>query len=186
MFPALLDTNALFSATLSDTLLRCAEEELFRPLWSQDILDELQRILIREAGLTADKTQRRINRMQAAFPTAQVQGYESLIQAMSCDAKDRHVLAAAVKASAQVIVTFNVRDFPPSSVAAFGIGVVTPDSFLMDQLDLYPDRLRRAIDKQLKASRQPRLTKDELLSRLQRAGVPGFAQVLRAERFESM
>jgi len=181
-FPALLDTNALFSATLSDTLLRCAEEELFNPLWSRDILQELQRVLIRKAGLPAAKAQRRIDRMQAAFPTAQVKGYESLIQAMVCDAKDRHVLAAAVKAGAQVIVTFNLRDFPPSSVAAFGLDVVTPDSFLQDQLDLHPDRVHRAVGKQLEAYQHPRLTRDELLNRLERAGVSVFAETLGAER----
>lgn len=178
-FPVLLDTNALFSATLNDTLLRCAEEGLFQPFWSRDILEELHRALVREAELSTTKAQRRIDRMQVSFPTAEVTGYESLIPAMRCDTKDQHVLAAAVKAGAQVIVTFNVRHFPQASVADFGIGVVTPDSFLQDQLDLYPPRVQQALAAQIEAARRTPLTREELLRRLERAGLPGFAAAVR-------
>lgn len=44
--------------------------------------------------------------------------YEPLVDSMSNDPKDRHVLAAAVRANAQVIATFNVRDFPVTAVEA--------------------------------------------------------------------
>jgi predicted nucleic acid-binding protein len=74
-FPALLDTNVLFSATLNDTLLRLAEEGAFHPLWSADILVELSRALVREADLSASAAERRVAHMRAAFPTAEVMAY---------------------------------------------------------------------------------------------------------------
>lgn len=110
-FRAFLDTCVLYPAYLCDTLLRLAEAGAYRPLWSADVLTELRRNLI-EKGIAADKVDYRIGQMRETFPGAVVAGYESLIEAMTNDPKDRHVLAAAVRASAEVIVTFNTGDFP--------------------------------------------------------------------------
>jgi predicted nucleic acid-binding protein len=68
--------------------------------------------------------------MQSAFPDAEVTGYDGLIDQMTCDPKDRHVLAAAVRSNAEVIVTFNLQDFPLESVAHYDIDVVHPAEFL--------------------------------------------------------
>lgn len=142
-FPALLDTNVLFSATLTDTLLRLAEQDAFRPLWSLGILRELQGVLVRETDVTQAKAERRIRLMQASFPMAEVSGYESLIDSMTCQDRDRHVLAAAVHAGAQVLVSSNLRDFPEPSTTPYDVNVVSPDAFLLDQLDLYPAKVGR-------------------------------------------
>lgn len=117
-FPAFLDTCALHGGYLCDTLLRLAEAEVFRPLWSADVLAELDRNL-RERGLPVATVENRIAEMRRAFPDAEVTGYQPLIATMTCDEKDRHVLAAAVRARAEVLVTFNVRDFPPESTNAY-------------------------------------------------------------------
>lgn len=182
-FPALLDTNVLFSATLNDTLLRLAEEEVFRPLWSFSILEELREVLVSEAGLTRSRADRRIDHMRAAFPMAEVTDYESIVGSMTCDAKDRHVLAAAVRGGAQVLVTFNLRDFPASATAPHDIAVVSPDSFLLDQVDLFPAQVGRALVAQMTEASRPPLTMGELLGRLSRAGVPGFAEEARRHEF---
>jgi hypothetical protein len=50
------------------------------------------------------------------------------------------VLAAAVRANVEVLVTFNLRDFPAPALEPFDIIAVHPDEFLLDQLDLYPAR----------------------------------------------
>jgi predicted nucleic acid-binding protein len=96
-FPAFLDTCVLYPAYLCDTLLRLAEVSAYRPLWSTQVLDELRRNLV-ERGLPPDRVDRRITQMTRSFPDAMVTGYESLIDGMSNDPKDRHVLAAAVRA----------------------------------------------------------------------------------------
>lgn len=147
------------------------------------MLTELQRALEREVGLTPVRAARRIGHMQTAFPTSEVSGYESLVDAMTCDAKDRHVLAAAVAGGSEVLVTFNVGDFPRSSVEAHGISVVTPDSFLLDQLDLHPARVGRALVRQVAEATRPPLMIGQLLGRLARAGVPAFAEEARRHEF---
>lgn len=182
-FPALLDTNVLFSATLTDTLLRLAEAEAFRPLWSADILEELQAVLVRDAGLSPDRAARRIAYMRSSFPLAEVTVYQSMIESMVCDRKDRHVLAAAVRGGAQVLVTFNLGDFPAHAVTPYDITVVSPDSFLLDQLDLYPATVGRVLVSQMTEAKRPPLTMAELLGRLGRAGVPAFAEEARRHEF---
>jgi predicted nucleic acid-binding protein len=182
-FPALLDTNVLFSATLNDTLLRLAEEGAFRPLWSDEILTELSRVLVREAELPTSAAERRVAHMRAAFPMAEVTDYQALIDVMACHPKDRHVLAAAIRGGAQVLVTFDLDDFPEESVQPHDITVVSPDAFLLDQLDLYPAKVGRALVGQISEAKRPPLSMGELLGRLGRAGVPAFAEEARRHEF---
>ncbi len=136
-FPVLLDTCAIFGAALNDLLLTLAERGTYRPLWSADVLAELRRNLTRH-GIDPEPVDRRIDAMQDAFPDAEVTGYADLVPQMTCDDKDRHVLAAAVRGGAALIVTFNLVDFPHTALSPYSITAVHPDDFLLDQLDLFP------------------------------------------------
>lgn len=177
-FPALLDTCVLYPAYLCDTLLRLAEAEAYRPLWSADIMRELQRNLI-EAGVREERVNRRISEMVRSFPDAMVTGYESLIDGMTNDLKDRHVLAAAVRANAEVIVTFNLTDFPESAAKLYDIVAVHPDEFLLDQLDLYPGQTIQVLEQQAASYRREPTTVGQLLPLLDRTGLPKFAAEVR-------
>jgi predicted nucleic acid-binding protein len=177
-FPAFLDTCVLYPAYLCDTLLRLAEAETYRPLWSADVLTELRRNLIDE-GIDADKVDYRIGEMRRSFPDASVTGYESLIEAMTTHPKDRHVLAAAVRANAEVVVTFNTSDFPDSALKPYDITAVHPDDFLLDQLDLYPGLTIEVLHQQVTAYRYEPTTLPGLLVRLEQSGLPRFAAELR-------
>jgi len=97
---------------------------------------------------------------------------------MTCDSKDRHVLAAAVRAKAEVLVTFNVRDFPPESVASHDLEIVHPDNFLLDQLDLYPGPTLAVFAHLVNTYNSPKLSPDGLLLALART-VPDFSTALR-------
>lgn len=173
-FPAFLDTCAIYGAYLADTLLRLADADTYRPLWSAGVLEELRSALTRN-GLAVSAVDYRIGQMQAAFPDAEVAGYEPLIQAMTCDEKDRHVLAAAVRANAEVVVTFNTTDFPMSATEPFDIAVIHPDEFLLDQLDLHPETTRQALNEQVGSHQRPPHSLADLLERLSASGVPRFA-----------
>jgi len=178
-FPALFDTNVLFGFHLNDVILGMAERGLFRPLWSDMILDELSRNL-QAYGLPAASATKRISAMQGAFPDATVTGYEDLIKQMTNDPKDRHVLAAGIRANCEVLVTFNLSDFPANSVDAYDIEIVHPDKFLLDQLDLYPGPAVGVLRQLIEDYSSPVLEMEDLLVRLADAGVPGFASAVRA------
>lgn len=113
--------------------------------------------------------------MNKHFPDAEVTGYENLIATMTNDPKDRHVLAAAVRGQAGLLVTANIKDFPTDAVAPYDVDVAHQDAFLLDQLDLQPDNVRAAVRRQAsRYRREPKNTEDLLIS-LGKAGCPEFA-----------
>jgi len=177
MFRVLLDTCVLFKPLLCDTLLCIAEEGLFQPLWSDDILDELRQNLLRY-GVAKSGVDHRIEQMGEHFPGALITGHRSLIGAMTNHPKDRHVVAAAVRGCAELIVTENIRDFPAESLAPYDIEVTDQDTFLLDQLDLDGSAVRRALGRQVSRYRRVPRTVDELLGALAGAGsgCPNFAR----------
>jgi predicted nucleic acid-binding protein len=177
-FPAFFDTNALFGFHLNDVFLALAERSAFRPLWSADVLEELRRNL-KAYGIDSGRVERRIAAMIHSFPDATVTGYEHLVATMTCDPKDRHVLAAAVRANAEVLVTFNLKDFPAASVADYDIEIVHPDDFLLDQLDLFPGLTAGTIRQLVTDYSRPEISMNDLLVRLADAGVPRFATEVR-------
>ncbi|MER6663618.1 PIN domain-containing protein [Amycolatopsis japonica] len=104
-----------------------------------------------------------------------VTGYEPLIPTMTNHPKDRHVLAAAVRANAAVIVTANLKDFPASALEPHQLEAVHPDDFLLDQLDLYPAATLRCLREQVNALERPPETLSEFLERFERT-VPAFSK----------
>lgn len=173
-FPAFLDTCTIFGAAITDFVLDLAERGTFRPLWSERVLIELERSLVRR-GIEPAAVAYRITAMREAFPDAKVTGYEDLISQMTCDDDDRHVLAAAVRANAEVIVTFNLRHFPQTSLDPYQITTVHPDDFLLDQLDLYPQATLQSLEDTSGRYENPAMTVETFLGLLAKAGTPRFA-----------
>ncbi|MES2170635.1 MAG: PIN domain-containing protein [Actinomycetota bacterium] len=75
-FPAFFDTNVLYGATLNDLLLWLADAGAFRPLWSADVLEELERNLVAN-GFDKTAIEHRIATMVEYFPDAMIDGYAS-------------------------------------------------------------------------------------------------------------
>lgn len=149
-YTVLLDACVLVPISLTDLLLRLAEDPaLYSPRWSNHILAEIERNLQRTPfRLPPEKAQYRIACMQSAFPEAMVSGYEPFIENMTNDAKDRHVLAAAVRAKADAILTSNSKDFPLKCLEPFGIERLTPDQFLIQQWHVDSSLVARKIREQ--------------------------------------
>ena len=178
-FPVVLDTCVLYPIVLTDTLLRVVEQQVFRPYWSPDVMTELQRNLGAVPQVGEDSARRRVDAMNRAFPDATVTGYEALIDGMECDPKDRHVLAAAVHSECQVVVTYNLKDFPPEAMSKHQLEAVHPDVFLLDQLDLYPEAVYAALRNQSTESARPKLTALQLMASFEKLELKGFAAELR-------
>jgi predicted nucleic acid-binding protein len=126
---AVLDTNVLFPPTLRDTLPYAADAGIFEPFWSAETLSQLQRNLALKAGMSEVSANRRTHHMTLAFPSATVNAVLDGVPRLP-DARDRHVLAAALKVNATVIVSSNVKDFPEAALTPVGISLYTPDQFL--------------------------------------------------------
>ena len=135
MFAALLDTSVLWPSLQRDFLLSLAVEGLYRPLWSTAILDELryheaQKLIGRghDPALAAQRAQRLVDRMSTAFNDAVVVNWESLDGTFGLpDVDDEHVVAAALVGGADVIVTSNLKDFPPQQIPK-PLTVISPTS----------------------------------------------------------
>lgn len=131
LFTALLDANVLYNAAVRDTLLRAAEAGMYRPYWSQRILDEAVRSANRSGVMTDAQADRFVRALREAFESAWIEGYQSLEPAMTNNPKDRHVLAAAITAEAEILITFNLRHFPADACRPYGIEVLSPDQVLL-------------------------------------------------------
>lgn len=104
--------------------------------------------------------------MATHFPEAMITGFEPLVAAMTTAPSDRHVLAAAVRGQAEVIVTENLRDFHASSTDPYDVSVMHQDEFLLDLHDLDASAVRRALTRQVTRYRRRPRTVVELLAAL--------------------
>jgi predicted nucleic acid-binding protein len=171
---AFLDANVLVQAPVRDTILRCAERSLLRPLWSDQVIVEVKRTLSAKFRIPESRIDHLERQLREHFDEAWVEGYQSLIPKMSNDTKDRHVLAAAVHAKARYLVTYNLRDFSPNSMAPWDVSVVGPSKFLQQLFDSNPEMVMKVLEDQAAAINR---TIRELLETLHKA-VPAFAQTI--------
>ncbi len=182
-----LDACVLFPMYLRDTLLSTADEDLYLPYWSQKIIDEVIGNLVKGGTLSQEKAKNLERTIKIAFPEAMVEVPVALEQAMTNDPKDRHVLAAAVTAGADIIVTNNLKDFRENDLAPWNIIAQSPDEFLSDLLDEYPDSIVDLLQQQSQKYKNPPKTFTELINFLgEKAGTPKFASniLLKVQRRE--
>jgi hypothetical protein len=167
-----------------DLLIRLARTGLVGARWTGLIHEEWIRNLLRNRpDLTPAQLQRTRELMDLAVPGAVVEDFESWIPRLTLpDPDDRHVLAAAIVAAADVIVTFNTKDFPADAVAAHGINVKDPDAFVLDLLSSHPEMVHAAARAQRASLRKPPRGLDEYLADLASGGLKRFAETLRASR----
>jgi predicted nucleic acid-binding protein len=179
-FTAVLDACVLYPFSLRDSLLRLAARELYDVRWSQRILDETIRNLV-DQRISEEQAAHLTAEMTRAFPEACVpeEAIAALEGSMTNDAKDRHVLAAAVAGGAEALVTFNLRHFPDSACAPYSVTPLHPDEFLLNLHAIEPRVVTEAITAQASVLHKPPKTFDELLEMLAIAGVPHFAAALR-------
>ena len=182
---AFLDACVLYSAPLRDILLRLALRDLCRLKWSPTVHVEWMRSL---AASRPDIPRERIERLRELIDShardALVENYVRLIPRIELpDPADRHVLAAAIVGRADVIVTFNLADFPAAALAPYGIQAQHPDRFLTRMLDLSPDVVLAVLRNLRRGLRNPPLSASDHLALLHRHGLVSFAAAL--ERLES-
>lgn len=180
LLTALYDACVLYPAPLRDLLVHLAITAPFRARWTLQIQDEwISNLLQNRLDLKRERLERTRALMNQSVRDCLVTDYESLIPALTLpDPNDRHVLAAIVT-KADVIVTFNLADFPASALQAYGIEAQHPDSFIRRQLDSSPDAVLLAVQRQRESLTNPTKTVEELLDTLERQGLGETVAYLR-------
>ncbi len=174
-FTAIYDACVLYPAPLRDFLLRLAMTELFRARWTDHIHDEWTgSVLGNRQDITTEQLERTRQLMNQAVPDCLITGYEELIDSLELpDPDDRHVLAAAIRCQAGVIVTFNLNDFPADIIGRYGIEAQHPDEFIGHLLDLNPGAVCNVARLQRQALKNPPKSPEEFLDTLLRQGLAG-------------
>jgi predicted nucleic acid-binding protein len=177
----LLDACVLYPAPLRDLLMHLTLADVFRAKWTEEIHREwMESVLSNRPELKRDALERTRTLMTRAAPDATVVGFEPLIGGLELpDPDDRHVLATAIHSRADLIVTFNLKDFPADRLSPFGVEAQHPDSFLIDQLNLNQPAVLLALKRQRASLRNPPMRSLEFLDSLERQRLPGSVQEFR-------
>ena len=180
-FVAVYDASVLYPSTTRDQLIRIAQAGLVQAKWTDAILDEVFTNLVKNRpDLDPAKLDRTRELMAGAIRDVLVVGYEPLIEALDLpDPHDRHVLAAAIRTGAHLIVTWNLRDFPAAALARWDIEAVTPDTFVRAQIDLDRGLVYGAITRIADSWRNPPGSPGDVIARLERDRLIETAAALR-------
>lgn len=179
-FKCILDTNVIYPLWTRDLLLWFAFYDLYTPKWSQNIFTEWIKVLKRK-GVDENEAEKRANVMNEAFPDALVENYEQLIDNLNLpDADDRHVLAAAIKTNANLIITNNLKDFPEGYLASFGLKAKIPDDFFTDIIDLNQELSVLAFRKLVLNKKNPPYDVYEVLDIFRNNGLKDTADYIHA------
>lgn len=165
-FTALFDACVLYPAPLRDFLMNLAITDLFRAKWTEEIHDEwIRNVLKNRPDLTRERLHRTRDLMNSHVLDCLVTGYQDLIPSLTLpDVDDRHVLAAAIVSGADVIVTYNLKDFPAAILEQYGIEAQHPDEFITHLSDLASPVVCKAAKRQRMNLKNPPQSVEDLLS----------------------
>lgn len=176
-----IDTNELFPFTVMDLLLTLSEDRLLDWVWTDEALDEWERVIVRERRRSPEAARSVSAAIRQGFASTRLEpkDYRHLISDdLSPDAADRAHAAACIGGHVDVLITRNIRDFRSHRLADAGVRVMTADDYLANLMR----RRRRAVQDacvRLAATRtRPAMSPCELLEQIRRAGAPTFASRL--------
>ncbi len=174
-----LDACVLYSAFMRDILLNLAEQGIYEPKWSDIITDEwLRNLLQNRPDLKESNLRRTIGFMEQEFENPNVTNFDHHIPTIQLpDPDDRHVVACAIQCKAEIIVTTNLKDFPPDELAKFGIIPQHPDDFICELFEKRKGDAITALNVQLEKLKNPPRTKEELLETFKKQGLIKAAEL---------
>jgi predicted nucleic acid-binding protein len=175
---AVLDANVLYPAVMRDVLMHLAVRSLYLPVWSEEIHDEWMRNLLKDhPELGRERLERTKAKMLEHVPNIMITGVEALIPDLELpDSNDRHVLAAAIQAGAQLIVTNNLKDFPVAALEPHGVGVMGAEAFVMLFVQSHPEQVLASLRAQRFSLKDPPVSVQTFLENLERNGLPSLVQ----------
>jgi len=181
MLIAVYDACVFYPGSLRDLLLHLAHAKAVHARWSDDIHDEwIQSTLRNHPHLHREQLETTRKIMNEKFRLGCVKNYKPLIKELHLpDPKDRHVLAAAIRAGADLIVTYNLRDFPQAALNSYHIEAVSPDEFVCRLIQDNPVAVIQAARSHRARLIHPAKTVDEYLATLTKQGLSQTVAFLR-------
>jgi predicted nucleic acid-binding protein len=158
---------------MRDILLSLAEKELYKPKWSDKIQQEWKsNLLENRKDIPEEILVRTIALMNMHFPDARIEHFEEIETSLHLpDPADNHVLAAAIKSKADVIVTNNIGDFPSEYISRFDIEIIDPDTFILNIIDLDPELAVEALTDLVARLKNPPQSIDDVFNTFERNGL---------------
>jgi predicted nucleic acid-binding protein len=181
-FIVVYDANVLYPNTLRDLLIRIAQlPHIVQAKWTDEILDEMLRALRKNLpDISEEKADRLRERMNAAVRDCLVLGYEPLIEVLDLpDRDDRHVLAAAIKVNAQLIVTWNRKHFPQDKMVPWGVRAKSPDDFVRDTMGIDSQAVWACVQQIVDSRTRRPVTIEDVLGELERDGLVASVAAMR-------
>ncbi|MGW0999690.1 PIN domain-containing protein [Streptomyces sp. NPDC002523] len=176
-----VDTNVLFPFSVMDVMLALTEDSVHEIVWSERLLAEWERVIVREGRRSAESAAAVGRAVRRFFADCEITAasYGHLVDEMpGDDPDDRHHAAAAVASGASALVTWNLGDFPAGDLAERGVRVIDPDSYLCGLYGDLPDEVADTVVRLAAEKRNPPVTTPDAIARLAKAGLPGFADLL--------
>jgi predicted nucleic acid-binding protein len=175
---AFLDACVLYSAPVRDLLIELAVSDHYRARWSERVLDEWIRAILRNRP---DLSEARLGRTRALMNEhtreALVTDYEHHMARISLpDHDDRHILAASIECDASIILTLNLKDLPQSILSEFGIAAQHADQFIANLIEQNSLAVARSMNTVRKRLRKDPKTAAEYLDTLDKQGLPATAK----------
>ncbi|MHA6759483.1 PIN domain-containing protein [Streptacidiphilus sp. PAMC 29251] len=168
-----MDTNVLFPFSVMDLMLALTEDSIHEIVWSERLLSEWERVIIREQHRSTASAAAVTRAIRQFFADSEIPetAYAHLVEQMpGDDPDDRHHTAAALAARAEALITWNLADFPAAALADLGLRVLDPDTYLCELYRELPDEVSDTVIRLASEKRNPPTTVREALNRLTKAG----------------
>jgi hypothetical protein len=186
-FTALVDACTLANSLKRNLLLTLAEAGFFRLRWSSRILDETERAIekiLRGKGRAdaAEHAKRARTALETAFEDAMVSDFDKFMSAADGlpDPNDVHVVTAAIKTRAPMIITENLKHFPPDNLATLNMEAKSAAEFIADTIALDEGRAVAAIRLMRERLNKPGITAEQLLLKMEAEGLQEAVDLLKA------
>lgn len=175
----LIDACVLYPTVMREVVLGVAKAGVFEPLWSTRLLEEWARAAIKLGPEGEAQARAEIALLRAAWPKSErpaAPGVEARLWLP--DENDIHVLAVAVDAGADLIMTLNAKDFPRGTLSEEGLGRIDPDGYLMQLWPTHEETIRSVAQDVLETAQNLSGTDWEMRGLFKKARLPRVAKAL--------
>lgn len=176
-----IDTSELFPYTIMDVLLTLSEDRLFDWMWTDELLDEWERVIVREKHRTPESARSVTDAVRTWFASTRIdpESYSGQIaEDLSSDPDDRVHVAACLDGRVDVLITRNASDFSTEQLDRHGVKVCTADEYLVQLMRHRPAAVQESVVRLASRRTRPSMTPCDLVDRISRAGALDFARRL--------